>query len=104
MAKDIKVLNCLSMDRTTASYKMNYGLAKYFQGKLDSELQNTFFSLNIDVSSNLEKVVAVFVSYFSEEEGQIVVKHLESFKIVNAKAENLFKSICQMFETHGLSC
>ena len=104
MAKDIKVLNCMSMDRTTASYKMNYGLAKYFQGKLDSELQNTFFSLNIDESttSNLEKAVAVLVSYFSEEEGQIVVKHLESFKIVNANAENLFNSICQMFETHGL--
>ena len=47
MAKDIKVLNCLSMDRTTASYKMNYGLAKYFQGKLDSELQNTFFLLTL---------------------------------------------------------
>ena len=47
--------------------------------------------------------MAVLVSYFSEEEGQIVVKHLESFKIVNANAENLFNSICQMFETHGLS-
>ena len=105
MAKDIKALNSLSMDRTTASYKMNYGLAQFFNGKLDKELQKTFFSLNIDESttSSLEKVVAVLVSYFSEEEGQIVVKHLESFKIVNADAANLFFHTCQMFEKHGLA-
>lgn len=77
MAKDIKVLNAMSVDRTTASYKLNYGLAIYFHNKLDKELRKTFFSLNIDecTSNNLEKIVAILISYFSEEEGQIVVEH-----------------------------
>ena len=92
MVKDIKALNSLSMDRTTASYKMNYGLSQFLKGKLDTELQKTFFLLNIDESttSSLDKCAAVLVSYFSEEDGQIVVKHLESFKIVNADAANPF--------------
>ena len=103
-AKEIKALNSLSMDRTTASYKMNYGLAQFLNRNLDNELQKTFFSLNIDGSttSSLEKVAAVLVSHISEEERQIVVKHLESFKIVNADAANPFFHICQMFEKHGL--
>ena len=104
MAKDIKVLNAMSMDRTTASYKLNFGLAKYFQDKLDKVLQGTFFSLNMDesTSTNNEKIVAVLVSYFSKEERQIVVKHLESFSIVTADASSLFGKVCEMFEKHSL--
>lgn len=104
MAKDIKVLNAMSMDRTTASYKLNFGLAKYFQDRLDKVLQGTFFSLNMDesTSTNNEKIVAVLVSYFSKEEGQIVVKHLESFSIVTADSSSLFEKVCEMFEKHSL--
>lgn len=104
MAIGIKMLNALSMDRTTASYKVNFCLAKYFQDRLDKVLQGTFFSLNMDesASTNNEKVVAVQVSYFSEEERQIVVKHLESFSIVTADSSSLFDKVCKMFEKHSL--
>ena len=66
MAKDFKLLNTMSMDRTTASYKFNFGLTKYFQDSLDKELQGTYFSFNSDenTSNKNEKihVVAVLVS------------------------------------------
>ena len=85
---------------------MNFGLAKYFQDKLDKVLQGTFFSLNMDesTSTNNEKIVAVLVSYFSEEERQTVVKHLESFSIVTTDSSSfsLFDKICEMFEKHSL--
>ena len=104
MAKDIKVLNAMSMDRTTASYKLSFGLAKYFQDKLDKDLQKTFFSLNIDesTSNSNEKIVAVLVSYFSTDEKQVVVKHLESFSIVTADSATLFNKVCEMFQKHNL--
>ena len=73
LAKDTKALNELKMDRNTASYKMTFGLASFFERELDEELRNTFFCLNLDEStnSNQEKVVAVLVSYFSSEKKQI---------------------------------
>ena len=53
MAKeDIKVLNAMSMNRTTTSYKLNFGLAKYFQENLDMDLQKPFFSLNMYTSTS----------------------------------------------------
>ena len=43
MSADETALSKLSMSRTTASYKMRYGLAKTIKDKLSEELQNTYF-------------------------------------------------------------
>lgn len=48
LAKDRQALDRLSMDRTTASYKMTHGLGKTFQDELIDDLQNSYFSLNRD--------------------------------------------------------
>ena len=58
MARDPKALDSLSLHPTTASYKMRFGVAKTFAEELSVEMQDSFFSLNIDeaVSANNEKV------------------------------------------------
>ena len=48
MSADKTAFSKLSMSRTTASYTMRFGLAKTMEDQLSEELQNTYFSLNID--------------------------------------------------------
>ena len=59
LARDEKALAKLSMDRTTASYKLKYGLSKTFKEDLNKELNEELFSLNIDeaTSNNRKKVI-----------------------------------------------
>ena len=53
------------MDRTSASYKMKYGVGKTAEDKLLEILRNNKFSLNIDeaTSDNLQKVLCILVSF-----------------------------------------
>ena len=66
LAKDQKALDGNSMDRTSATYKMKFGLAKTFHEKTIEHLDNGFFSLNLDEATrnNHHRVLAVLVSYF----------------------------------------
>ena len=52
MSADKTTLSKLSVSRTTASYKMRFGLAKTIEDQQSQELQNTFFFLNIDEATN----------------------------------------------------
>ena len=69
LARDRKALNQLTMDRTSASCKMCFGMAKTFHTETVSHLRQQYFSLNIDeaTSNNHNRVLAVLVSYFSPE-------------------------------------
>ena len=64
LASDPKALNELSMDRTTASYKMRHGLAKTMEDEVVHDLKNNKFSMNIDealsqvgISGNFIKII-----------------------------------------------
>ena len=94
----------MKMEDNAASYKMTYGLADYFMDKLKTELQNTYFCLNLDESTNpnQEKVVARLVSYFSKESNEVTVRHLDSFKEIRADAESFFTEIEKLFEKYKL--
>ena len=52
LSKDSRALSRLSVDRTSASYKMRFGLAKTLEQKTINNIQKTFFSLNIDESTS----------------------------------------------------
>ena len=68
MSADKTALSKLSISRATASYKMRFGLAKTIEDQLSEELQNTYFSLNIDETTNHashKKIFTTFVGYFS---------------------------------------
>lgn len=52
LAKDSKALSKLSMDCTSASYKMRLGMAQTFHADTVSQLKESFFSLNIDETTS----------------------------------------------------
>lgn len=103
LATDKKALDKLSMHRTAASYKLQYGVAKTFKEKLFEDLKTSFFSLNMDesTSKNHQKIVSVLVN-LKDENKRIVTKHLSSFSVKTADSASLFKGICDIFETNDL--
>ena len=79
MNADKTTLSKLSVCRTTASYKMRFGLAKTIEDQHSQELQNTFFFLNIDEATNdasHKKIPTILVKFFLYEKGEVVVGHL----------------------------
>ena len=96
MAKDLKVLAKIKMDRTTASYKLTDGLAPVILEKIIESLRSSFFSMNVDecFSNNHKKIFSILVSYFCEEMGEVMVQHYRSkeFDTVNAKNLSTFHS------------
>ena len=95
LSKDRQALDEISMDRTSASYKMTHRLGKIFQEEYVEDLQTSFFSLNIDEctsESNL-RVVSVLVSYFSDKEQEVVVKHLSSFAVTKVDSQTLYQNL-----------
>ena len=104
LAKDNKTLSDLSMDRTTASYKMKYGLSTTMKNSLVEKLKVSFFSLNIDeaTSDNLLHVLTILVSYFCEELKRVVVVHLSSSDLITVNSDSIKNVLIKLFQTFGL--
>ena len=104
LVKDKKVLDDLTMDRTTASYKMQYGLKKTVMEKTLHNIKSSSFSLNIDeaTSSGNKKVLAILVSYYSEEDKCVIVEHLQSVELVVVNSESLYNVLVQIFHDHEI--
>lgn len=102
-SSDPAALKDLSMDRTTASYKLR-GLAAFFQESLLEELRTCPFSLNIDeaTAKNNEKVLAILVSHFSPSANRIVINHLDAITLTKVSSEMLFEELDKLFVKHGL--
>lgn len=104
LAADKRALDELSIDRTSASYKMKYGLGKTMNDNLVKDLRCFFFSLNIDeaTSKNLHRVLSVLVSYFSPLLKQVVVHHLDSISVVHVNSDTIYNAILEMFSKKGI--
>ena len=104
LAKDKAALDRLSMDRTTASYKMTYGLGGSFLGKTVTAMRTCPFSLNIDESTSkgLKRVLAVLVSYYSCEEDAVLVEHLASLELIKVNSESLYEALVELFSKHEI--
>lgn len=104
LARDKHALDRLSVDRTSASYKMKYGLAKTFEEELLEDLKQSYFSLNIDecTSETNHRVVTVLVSYFSLKEEKVVTKHLSSFSVTKVDSATLYNELVKLFEKFEL--
>ena len=101
MSADKTALSKLSMSRTTASCKMRFGLSKTIEDQLSEELQNTYFSLNIDEATNdasHKKILTILVSFFSYEKGEVVVRHLASISLESVTSSILFDRITEIFQ------
>ncbi len=104
LAKDKQALQQLSMDRTSASYKMQYGLKKTLMDKTLLNIRNTSFSLNIDeaTSENNKKILAILVSYYCEDDERFVVEHLQSVELTVVNSESLYNVLVKLFEEHQI--
>lgn len=83
LSQDLTSLNTVQMSRSSATYKLKYGLAKTEKDEQYSILKDTFFSLNIDESTNKanESVLAILVQYYCEDERKVLIRHLASVKL-----------------------
>ena len=104
LAKDKKVLANLSMDRTSASYKMNYGLRKTIESDIIQDIRGTPFSLNIDeaTSNNNKHVLSILVSYYSQAEKQIVLEHIAAVEVVRVCTDSILEKMEALFEKHEI--
>lgn len=104
LANDKMSLDRLSMDRTSASYKMTHGLAKTYKDRLISVLQETKFSLNVDeaTSANNHRILAVIVSFFCPVQQKVVIHHLTSVSVIKVDSDSLFNSIDKIFRDKNI--
>ena len=104
LAKDPKALTSNSMDRTTASYKMRFGMAQTIHTNTVASMKSGYFSLNIDesTSNNLNRVLAVLVSFYSPTQKEVVVQHLKSISVVSVSAESLLQELVNIFSENEI--
>ena len=104
LAKDSEALAELNIDRTSASYKMQFGVGKTFADELAVNLRKNYFSLNIDeaTSKSSKKVLSFLVSYFSPEDNKVVVRHLHSASVIKANSETIHEELVQVFKEKEL--
>lgn len=102
LAADKKALDSLGISRTT--YKTRFSLAKTFGSHLVETLKNTFFSLNMDEStnSNFQRVVTILVSLFSSKSNQVEVHHLTSFTVTKVNSQSLFDQVVNVFRENDI--
>ena len=100
LARDHKTLQSLSMDSTTASYKLREGLGETICEKIVQDLQQVFFSMNVNecMSNAYEKIFSIIVSYFSDKLKRVVVHHYNSKALVTVNAATLFGHIKSTFD------
>ncbi|XP_060782423.1 uncharacterized protein LOC132889689 [Neoarius graeffei] len=104
LAKDKKALDNLSMDRTTASYRIRHGLSKTFLEETINNIRSSPFSLNIDesTSNSNKRVLAILVSYYSEKNEKVLLEHLASIEVVKVDSESLYNVILDLFDKYDI--
>ena len=100
MSRDQKVLENLSMERQTATYKLKEGLSLCVQKRFVLEMRKSKFSLNLDeaTSNNNQKVLTVLVSFFSESLGETVIDYYDSVSLTAATARTLYEAVRNLLE------
>ena len=104
LAKDPQVVSKISVDRTSASYKMTYGMAHHITSSVITTMRNQPFSLNIDesTSANHQRVLSILVSYYDSLLKGIAVRHLVSISMIKVDSLSLFNAICDIFTKYEL--
>ena len=99
--RDPEVLPPMKWGRTSAGYKMKYGLAETFCDDLSADAQKApFFSLDLHeaTSSNHQKVLAVLISFFSPAQQRVVVHHLGSVPLVKCDSVSVYTAVVKLVE------
>lgn len=104
LAEDPAALRSMKLSRTAATYKMVYGLGYTLTEKTILNLKQCPFSLNVDEATctSNKKVLTMLVSYFHEEQKNVVIEHLGSIKVLKVDAGSLEKAISNFFQEKGI--
>ncbi|GFX19642.1 uncharacterized protein TNCV_2075501 [Trichonephila clavipes] len=92
------------MSRTTACYKMKYGLAKTIKENIIKTLKETPFSLNLDESTSnaQESILAILVQFYDNNQNEVVVHHFVSLKMESCNSEAVFKAVVNTIEDNNI--
>ena len=93
-----------SLSPTKLSYIISEALGPYCRNMFVQDLRENYFSLQYDETTNNKdlKELQICLRFYSEKEKKIVVKHLETFFLGNAKAETLKEYIVNSLNNAGL--
>ncbi|GFU96693.1 choline transporter-like protein 2 [Trichonephila clavipes] len=104
LSRNQTALNSLEMSRTTACYKMKYGLAKTIKENIIKTLKETPFSLNLDESTSnaQESILAILVQFYDNNQNEVVVHHFASLKMESCNSEAVFKAVVNTIEDNNI--
>lgn len=94
----------MTMERTTASYKLKDGLAEVMRKRLVSDLQTHKFSLNMGerTSTSNQKVLSILVSYLRDAQNECVVQHYHSTTLTVVNAAVIHSIILENFSKDSI--
>ncbi|GFV78109.1 uncharacterized protein TNCV_3044891 [Trichonephila clavipes] len=104
LSRDQTALNSLEMSRTTACYKMKYGLTKTIRENIIKTLKETPFSLNLDESTSnaQESILAILVQFYDNNQNEVAVHHFASLKMESCNSEAVFKAVVNTIEDNNI--
>ena len=88
------------MCRKTASYTLTHGLARSVKLELHQKLKTTYFSINLDESTDNagRKIVNVLVRFYDDAKGEVVTQLLGSYSESHATSANLFAGLAELLD------
>jgi hypothetical protein len=83
---------------------MREGLGTLLSKILVKDLKLSFFSMNVDecFSNSNQKVFSVLVSYYSESQGEVVIRHFKSKTLTVVNADVILNFVLGTFEANGI--
>ena len=104
LAQDPKAFSSLSMDRTSASIKMRFGVAETLLSETVKNIKSIPFSSNIDeaTSNNFSRILSILVSYYSEEQQRVVIEHLSSLQLYSVTSESVYNALHSLMINHNI--
>ncbi|CAI6357860.1 unnamed protein product [Macrosiphum euphorbiae] len=109
-----EIFNCMfpgavpkdfTLSRTKFRYLLTYALEPYFKDQLISDMNNTYYTLMFDETTNVTgaKELQIAVRYWSSRSNCIVCHHLKTFFIGKATGEDLFFKLKEALTSFDLS-
>jgi len=106
LSNDKNVLDELSIERNSASYKISRWVGKTFTSEIIQKMKTNHFNLNLDerTSSNNKKIVTVLVNVFSDSDNDDQLEHLVSEELISVNSASLFDIIVEQIESQDIYC
>ena len=104
LSENEAALKRLHRHRTTASYKLAYGLDLTWQNELTKILHETPLLLNVDesISSNTKYVYTILAFFYNPKVENIVFEHLGPISLLSCTSQDLYCETLKIFTTREI--